>query len=391
MTTWQQCSTCGTRMSELDPRVRCDCGGLLEVRHDPPALRAAELRALFDERWNLRVDVNLSGVWRYRELVLPGAAPHAVTHPEGNTPLLRRAALTEWAGLDELLLKHEGHNPTGSFKDRGMTVGIPALVFVPAGQVAMGKLAQSLAYGAKTLLVRGDFDACLRLAEEAGARLGVYLLNSINPFRVEGQKTIVFELLHQLDWEPPDWIVLPAGNLGNTAAFGKALVEARSLGLIDRLPRLAAVQAAGAAPFAQGFAEGFTTRHRVKAETVATAIKIGDPASWDRGVKSIRETNGVVIAVEDGEILEAKAVIDAAGVGCEPASAASLAGTRQLVERGIIRRDERVVAVLTGHLLKDPGILLDYHQRDPAPPGANRPIEIEADIREVERVVGIGG
>jgi threonine synthase len=269
-------------------RVRCDCGGLLEVHHDAPALRGADLRALFDERWNLRVDVNLSGVWRYRELVLPGGAPHAVTHPEGNTPLLRRAALTKWAGLDELLLKHEGHNPTGSFKDRGMTVGvtqarrigasavacastgntsaslaaygaqagIPALVFVPAGQVAMGKLAQSLAYGAKTLLVRGDFDACLRLAEETGARLGVYLLNSINPFRIEGQKTIVFELLHQLDWDPPDWIVLPAGNLGNTAAFGKALVEAKALGLIERMPRLAAVQAAGAAPFAQGICRG---------------------------------------------------------------------------------------------------------------------------------------
>ena len=407
-------------MNELDPRVRCECGGLLEVHHDPPALRAAELRALFDERYILRVDVNLSGVWRYRELVLPGGAPHAVTHPEGNTPLLRRPALTEWAALGDLLLKHEGHNPTGSFKDRGMTVGvtqarrigatavacastgntsaslaaygtqagIPALVFVPAGQVAMGKLAQSLAYGAKTLLVRGDFDACLRLAEQAGARLGVYLLNSINPFRVEGQKSIVFELLHQMDWDPPDWIVLPAGNLGNTAAFGKALVEAKGLGLIDRLPRLAAVQAAGAAPFAQGFAEGFTTRRQVKAETVATAIKIGYPASWDRGVKSIRETNGVVIAVEDAEILEAKAAIDAAGVGCEPASAASLAGARQLAERGTIRRDERVVAVLTGHLLKDPGILLDYHQRDPAPPGANRPIEIDADITEVERVVG---
>ncbi len=381
-------------MSEVDPRVRCDCGGLLEVHHDPPALRGAELRALFEERWNLRVDVNLSGVWRYRELVLPGGAPHAVTHPEGNTPLLRRAALTEWAGLGDLLLKHEGHNPTGSFKDRGMTVGVTqalrvgasavacastgntsaslaayaaqaglrALVFVPSGQLAMGKLAQSLAYGAKTLLVRGDFDACLRLAEEAGVRLGVYLLNSINPFRVEGQKTIVFELLHQLDWEPPDWIVLPAGNLGNTAAFGKALVEARALGLIDRLPRLAAVQAAGAAPFAQGFAEGFATRRRVKAETVATAIKIGDPASWDRGVASIRETNGVVTAVEDREILEAKAVIDAAGVGCEPASAASLAGVRQLVARGIIERDQRVVAILTGHILKDPGILLEYHQ-----------------------------
>jgi threonine synthase len=376
---------------------------------------------LFEERWALRVEINLSGVWRYRELVLPTAAPHAVTHPEGNTPLLRRAAVSEWAGVPELHLKHEGHNPTGSFKDRGMTVGVtqalrigasaiacastgntsaalaaygaqaglPALVFVPAGQVAMGKLAQSLAYGARTLLVRGDFDTCLKLAEAAGARLGVYLLNSINPFRVEGQKTIVLELLQQLEWQPPDWIVLPAGNLGNTAAFGKALFEAKACGLIDRLPRLAAVQAQGAAPFARGFAEGFRERVRVKADTIATAIRIGDPASWDRAVTSIRATDGVVTAVSDGEILEAKAVIDGSGVGCEPASAASVAGVRQLTDRGVIGRNERVVAVLTGHLLKDPGILLEYHQHaDPPGPRANRPIEIDPDLREVERVVG---
>jgi threonine synthase len=180
---------------------------------------------------------------------------------------------------------------------------LPALVLVPAEGVALGKLAQSLAYGARTLVVRGDFDACLRLVEEASSKLGVYLLNSVNPFRLEGQKTIVLELLQQLGWAPPDWIVLPAGNLGNTAAFGKALSEARAWGLIDRLPRLAAVQASGAAPFAAAFAEGFVRRHRVKAETVATAIKIGDPASWDRGVRAIRDTGGVVLTATDAEIL----------------------------------------------------------------------------------------
>lgn len=421
MTTWQQCSTCGDRLSELDPGVRCDCGGLLEIRHDPPALTGARLRALFEERLALRVDINLSGVWRYRELVLPTAAPHAVTHPEGNTPLLRRSTVSLWTGVPALWLKHEGHNPTGSFKDRGMTVGVtqavrigvsaiacastgntsaalaaygaqaglPALVFVPAGQVAMGKLAQSLAYGAKTLLVRGDFDTCLKLAEAAGEKLGVYLLNSINPFRVEGQKTIVLELLQQLEWQTPDWIVLPAGNLGNTAAFGKALLEAKACGLIDRLPRLAAVQAEGAAPFAQGFAAGFRERVRVKADTVATAIRIGDPASWDRAVSSIRETDGVVTSVSDAEILEAKAVIDRSGVGCEPASAASVAGVRQLTERGVIGRNQRVVAVLTGHLLKDPGILLEYHRQSDRPaPGANPPIEIEPELSAVESVIG---
>jgi threonine synthase len=318
-------------------------------------------------------------------------------------------------------MKHEGHNPTGSFKDRGMTVGVtqavrigatavacastgntsaslaayaaqaglPALVLVPANQVAMGKLAQSLAYGARTLLVRGDFDDCLRLVEEASQRLGVYLLNSINPFRLEGQKTIVLEMLQQLGWEPPDWIVLPAGNLGNTAAFGKALLEAHRWGLISRIPRLAAVQAAGAAPFALSFAEDFEHRYAVQAETVATAIRIGNPASFERAVHAIRETEGVVLAVTDEVILEAKAAVDACGVGCEPASAASVAGVRELVQRGLLAPGQRAVAVLTGHILKDPGMLLTYHRdTEPPPAGANRPIEIDASLGEVERVLG---
>jgi threonine synthase len=393
---------------------------LLEIVHVTSGARGAELRARFAARRADGSDGG-SGVWRYREIVLPNAGEHIVSHPEGNTPLLHRPRVASWAGVDGLLLKHEGHNPTGSFKDRGMTVGVTqakrigaravacastgntsaslaayaaqaglqALVFVPAGQVALGKLAQSLAYGAKTLMVRGDFDACLALVQEASARLGIYLLNSINPFRVEGQKTIVLETLDQLAWDAPDWIVLPAGNLGNTAAFGKALREARELGLIDRLPRIAAVQAEGASPFAQSFREHFATRHRVKAETVATAIKIGDPASYDRAVETIRLTNGIVTSVTDAEILDAKAIIDAAGVGCEPASAASVAGVRRLVKEGMIAATDRVVAVLTGHVLKDPGALLRYHQElSPAPQYANPPIEIDANISEIERVLG---
>jgi threonine synthase len=259
---------------------------------------------------------------------------------------------------------------------------------VPADQVAIGKLAQTLAYGARTLLVRGDFDDCLRLVEEASRSLGVYLLNSINPFRIEGQKTIVLELLQQLAWQPPDWIVLPAGNLGNTAAFGKALLEAHRWGLIPRLPRLAAVQAAGAAPFARSFAEDFENRYAVRAETVATAIRIGDPASFERAVHAIRETDGVVLALPDEEILEAKAAVDGSGVGCEPASAASVAGVRDLVRRGLMAPDEHAVAVLTGHILKDPGLLLRYHREmEPAPPGANRPIEIAAELGAIEAVL----
>ena len=417
---WQVCTACGNEMVETDPHPRCTvCGGLLEIHHRPPHLTPAELLQRFTERRGGAPGATASGVWRFREIVLP-SADAVVSYPEGNTPLLHRVALDRWSGVEHLLLKHEGHNPTGSFKDRGMTVGVtqarrigatavacastgntaaslaayaaqgglPALVLVPRDGVPTGKLAQALAYGAKTLLVRGDFDECLRLVEEASEHLGVYLLNSINPFRIEGQKTIILELLQQLSWESPDWIIFPAGNLGNTAAFGKALREARAWGLIERLPRLAAVQAAGAAPFARSFAEGFVERHRVKAATVATAIKIGNPASYDRAVVAIRETNGVVLSVPDAELLEAKAAIDASGVGCEPASAVSLAGLRQLVRSGEIKPADRVVAVLTGHILKDPDLLLRYHQEtDPPPPGANRPVEIGPDIREIERVL----
>jgi threonine synthase len=426
MTTCQVCVACGAELSETDPHPRCPrCGGLLEISHRADGLTAAALRQRLTERRGGPAGAPSSGVWRFQEIVLP-SAERIVSHPEGNTPLLHRPALDRWTGIGGLLLKHEGHNPTGSFKDRGMTVGVtqavrigaravacastgntsaslasyaaqaglPALVLVPAGNVATGKLAQSLAYGARTLLVRGGFDDCLRLVQEASERLGVYLLNSINPFRLEGQKTIVLELLEQMGWEPPDWIVLPAGNLGNTAAFGKALREARAWGLIGRMPRLAAVQAAGAAPFARSFEDGFRQRFRVEPETVATAIRIGDPASHDRAVRAIRDTDGVVLAVSDAEILEAKAAVDASGVGCEPASAASVAGVRSLVRRGTIPPGARVAAVLTGHVLKDPGMLLRYHvETDPPPPGANRPIEIAADLGEVERALerGAGG
>jgi threonine synthase len=261
-------------------------------------------------------------------------------------------------------------------------------VLVPAGKVALGKLSQTIAYGAQTLLVRGDFDDCLRLARESSEQLGVYLANSINPWRLEGQKTIIYDLLQQLRWQSPDWLVLPAGNLGNTAAFGAALREALRLGLIDRAPRLACVQAAGSAPFAASFRDGFNTRHTVRAETIATAIRIGDPASYDRAVRAIRETDGVVLSVTDDELLEAKAVIDASGVGCEPASAASVAGTRALVRRGIIGQHARVVALLTGHMLKDPEVMLAYHREmQPPPPFANRSIEIDATLADMERVL----
>ncbi len=415
-------------MSEIDAAPACpSCGGLLDIIHAPPTdvdgapLVGHALRASFAQHCCARPLGSPSGVWRFQSLVMPAAGNAITSHPEGNTPLLTRRAIDAFVGIDGVRIKHEGHNPTGSFKDRGMTAGvtqavrlgaravacastgntsaalasyaaqagIPGLVFVPAGKIALGKLAQTLGYGARTLMVRGDFDACLRLVQDASKELGIYLLNSINPWRVEGQKTIVFELLQQLDWNAPDFLALPAGNLGNTAAFGKALREAHALGLIDRVPRLVAVQAAGAAPFARSYREAFATRYSVQAETIATAIRIGDPASWDRGVRAIRETNGMVLSITDDEIVAAKVVIDSAGVGCEPASAASVAGVKQLVAQGIIQPGHRVVAVLTGHVLKDPGMLVELHQREDFAQ-ANRPIEIDADIRAVARVIEQG-
>jgi threonine synthase len=411
----QRCLRCARELTELDPRPQCPyCGGFLELRHALPAERGAALVARF------RTSSSPSGVWRFGPVVLPGAVDEAVTWPEGNTPLIARQKIADWAGVPALQLKHEGMNPTGSFKDRGMTVGvtqavrvgatavacastgntgaslaayaalagIPALVLVPVGKVALGKLTQSLAYGARTLLVRGDFDDCLRLVREASEELGVYLLNSVNPFRIEGQKTIVLDMLDQLHWDAPDWIALPAGNLGNTAAFGKALREACELGLITQIPRLLAVQSDGAAPFAMSYRENFRVRHRVRANTIATAINIGAPASYQRAVQSIRETNGVVTSVSDANIMEAKAVIDAAGVGCEPASAASVAGVRQMVLAGTIASDARVVCVLTGHVLKDPESLDRYHRgTEPPPSHANRPIEIDATVDAVAGVM----
>ncbi|HEY7894426.1 MAG TPA: threonine synthase [Gemmatimonadaceae bacterium] len=358
-------------------------------------------------------------MWRYREL-LAVRADDVITFPEGNTPLIHGGRAAHWAGCPTLRVKHEGLNPTGSFKDRGMTVGItqakrvgawavacastgntaasmaayaaragiPALVFIPAGKVAMGKLSQALAYGARTLVVRGDFDACLELARRAARELGIYLLNSVNPYRLEGQKTIVLEMLEQCGWDAPDWIALPAGNLGNTAAFGMALAAARDCGLISRVPRLLAVQAEGAAPFAHAFDVGFEALQPIRPNTVATAINIGDPASYDRAVRSIRETDGIVTTVSDTELLEAKAVIDAAGIGCEPASAAAVAGVRRMIREGVISDDADVVSVLTGHVLKDPEATVGYHgQSVPGRALSNPPVEIDATIDDLRRTL----
>ena len=391
-----KCMDCG-REYALDERITAchACGGLLDVAHDLDALRPAISRELFDRRLASWDPLDRSGVWRYRELVRPGvSAAQAVTRGEGNTTLYPAGPkLASYAGVAQLQLKHEGENPTGSFKDRGMTggvtqarvvgarsvicastgntsasmasyaaiAGLQALVFFPAGYVALGKVAQSLAYGATSVQVEGDFDDTLALVRRACDELPIYLLNSINPFRLEGQKTIVIELLHQRGWHVPDWIVVPGGNLGNSAAFGKALHELYALGLIDRLPRLAIVQAEGANPLYRSFRTGWQVRHTVRAETLATAIRIGNPANYPKAVRALRWTDGVVTEVSDQAILDAKAQIDAAGIGCEPASAATVAGIRRLVDEGTIAPGDDVVAVLTGHLLKDPDAVMKYH------------------------------
>lgn len=450
-----ECAALYPAIEEL-PRYRCDCGGVLDVEsafrlhsRQVPMIRegqeifttsenditpgvGATWRQLFDERavappiWPISPDALLhdrSGVWRYRELILPVPESSIISRPEGNTSLYpvgldncgaSRAGhrhIGMFAGLERFFLKHEGENPTGSFKDRGMTVGVTlahlrgaravacastgntsaslasyaaqagmqCIVFLPAGNVASGKLAQSLAYGATTIQIAGDFDDAMRLVEQVCNEMGIYLLNSLNPFRVEGQKSIGFEILQQLDWQAPDWLVLPAGNLGNTSAIGKAFLQAHQLGLINHVPRIASIQAAGANPFYRSFLKGFAERERVSANTVATAIKIGDPVSFPRARRVIEETNGLVEEVTDEEILAAKTVIDRAGIGCEPASAAALAGTRKLVARGVIQRDERVVALLTGNLLKD------SHTGIPQPASTQA---VEPTLAAVKKVLG---
>jgi len=392
-----KCIDCGQTYSLDDVVYVCGkCGGLLDVEHDLDTLRTRVSRELFDSRLGTLDQPYSSGVWRYKELVFPEADNATiVTRGEGNTTLYRAPKkLAAWVGAERLALKHEGENPTGSFKDRGMTggvthavmveasgvvcastgntsasmasyaalAGIQGLVFFPYGNIAMGKLAQSVAYGAISVQVKGDFDTSLTLVRQACKEFGMYLLNSVNPFRLEGQKTIVFEILQQRRWQVPDWIVLPGGNLGNVSAFGKGLYELHEIGLIDRLPRIAVIQAEGAAPFYQSYKEGFAQRYAVKANTVATAIKIGNPASFVKAKRALQWTDGVVESVTDQEIVDAKAQVDLSGIGCEPASAASVAGIRKLIASGVIKPTDDVVGVLTGHVLKDPGLVIDYHQ-----------------------------
>lgn len=401
-------------------RFTSDNGELLDVIHDLEAIKR-EFGISREYYSGKRAKVNgqpSGGVWHFKELVMPGLAEsEIVSKQEGNTRLYRSNKISSWLGLDKekFFLKHEGENPTGSFKDRGMTVAISmakhlkqkavtcastgntsaslaayaseaeltGLVLIPKGNVAVGKISQALAYGTKTLVVNGDFDDCMRLIREAQEKLSAYPLNSINPFRLEGQKTIIWEILQQLDWRVPDWIVFPGGNLGNTSAFGKALHEAHQLGLIDRMPRFAVIQAEGASPFYKAYKNGFTVFKTEKADTIATAIKIGDPVNYTKAVRALNWTNGIVESVTDEEILEAKAHVDAAGIGAEPASCATVAGIKKLIASGEIKPNENVVGILTGNILKDPQVIVDYHfNRKTAL--ANPPHDINATIEDLK-------
>ena len=404
-----------------DVRFTSDDGELLDVVHDFEAIKQKHKisKEYFSKKRSLINDQPSGGVWHFKELVLPEIHDeYIVSKQEGNTRLYRSKKISSWLGLkaDKFFLKHEGENPTGSFKDRGMTVAItmakhlkqkavtcastgntsaslaayaseadlPGIVLIPKGNVAVGKISQALAYGTKTLVVNGDFDDCMRLIREAQEKLSAYPLNSINPFRLEGQKTIIWEILLQLNWNVPDWFVFPGGNLGNTSAFGKALFEAYELGLIDRMPRFAVIQAEGASPFYKAFKNNFAELKTQKADTIATAIKIGDPVNYPKAVRSLKWTNGIVESVTDEEILEAKAHVDSAGIGAEPASCATVAGVRKLLANGEIKPKETIVGILTGNILKDPQVIVDYHFKNKTPL-ANPPHDIEANIDELKK------
>ena len=395
----QRCINCENEFG-IDERlyVCSRCGDLLDIELSrTPLENLEELRGLWLERRKSGDVRDRSGVWRFREFLPFAPEVEIVSLSEGNTPLYDAPRSADYCGVRALKLKHQGNNPTGSFKDTGMTVAVTqalklgmrlvacastgntaaslaayaararmrCAILVPEGQVSDAKLAQALDYGAKVLEIEGNFDVCMRVIQELAEQSSLYLVNSINPFRIEGQKTVAFELAEQLEWNVPDHLVVPGGNLGNSSALGKGFRELFSHGLIRKQPRISVIQAEGAAPFAR-FASGNGDAEFVSEKqphTLATAIKIGAPVSWKKAWRAVRETGGHVITVSEQEIADAKATIGRDGVGCEPASATTVAGIRNLVTAGVIGKDESVVAVLTGHVLKDTDYLIKYHNQ----------------------------
>jgi len=403
-----RCINCGAIADRAEQDFRCpSCGDLFEIFspgwQTSQGLRAAGsdaevLKHIWRDRKSSLAANDTSGVWRFREL-LPELRPRhePITLREGNTPLYDLPRCAQAAGVNALQAKHQGMNPTASFKDTGMTTaasfarqegfrwvacastgntsasmaayaargGMRSLVLIPEGKISWGKLSQSLDYGAVTCQLRADFDGCVKVLNQIVRKMPVYLLNSVNPYRLEGQKTAAIELLEQLNWQPPDHIIVPGGNLGNSSAFGKALIEMKELGLIVRLPKLSVIQAEGANPFFRSIREhGGKTLIPTEADTLATAIRIGNPASWKKALRVVQATGGAVEQVGEVEIALAKAEIGCDGVGCEPASAVTLAGLKKLVKQGFVRPAETIVLVLTGHVLKDPEFTLQFHRGD---------------------------
>jgi threonine synthase len=392
-----QCSNqaCGELLARDFASLECPtCGDLLELSINGLRPNPVHLRALWKERQSGNDPADRSGVWRFREFLPTYHDRDIVSLGEGNTPLISGIRTAAFASVRNLQFKHLGWNPTGSFKDLGMTVavtearsrgaqivacastgntaasmaayaaraGIRARVYLPKGKLSRAKVAQSMDYGAEIVQIEGNFDQALSLMTQKKDS-GEYFLNSINPFRIEGQKTAMFELMEQLEWLPPDYIVCPGGNLGNSSAFGKALRELQAVGLIDRVPRLVIVQASGANALVRTMRNGGKSLEVVPdPHTCATAISIGSPRSWKKALSALEFTDGLAIDVSDEEILEAKAEIGRDGIGCEPASATTLAGLRRLRKEGRIQEEDQVVAILTGHVLKDPDIILKLHE-----------------------------
>jgi len=393
------CIDCDRLWDLHQPRIRCACGGLLQIEQQWKQLDADRLKRLFHARLAERMTPYASGVWRYKELIHPELPDEAiVTRYEGNTGLYDTAAAARFAGVRRVLLKAQSENPSGSFKDNGMTVAVShghalgmnrfacsstgntssalamyaawcgkaSYVFVPEEGVADGKVLQTLAYGGKLVRFPGTYDDGLRFLEAHADEFGLYVCNSVNPLRIEGQKSIVFEIAQQLEWSMPDWIVVPGGALSNAAALGKGLRELQAIGLIETVPRVAIVQAEGASPFHRMVEAGERTlTPEPRPSTRASALNIGSPPSWKKALRTLEHTNGVTVTVTDEQIFAAKQVIDRLGIGCEPASAATVAGLKRLAAERIVDKDETAVCILTGHLLKDAEALAGYAGRPP--------------------------
>jgi threonine synthase len=401
-----RCFGCGARISgsQAQPDFRCaECGDLFEVDypgwgqrkgHDRP--NPGALKWLWRERRCSSESLDNSGVWRFRELLpILDSFGNAVTLREGNTPFYSLPRAAKALGMDQLFAKHQGMNPTGSFKDTGMTsalsvarergfewvacastgntsaamaayaarAGLKSLVLIPEGKIAWGKLSQAMDYGALTCQLATDFDGCLRLLTQIVKEAPIYLLNSVNPYRLEGQKTPAFEIAEAFDWNVPDHLIVPGGNLGNSSALGKGFRELRDLGLVARMPRISVIQAEGANPLVRSFAASHgSALEPLEAHTRATAIRIGNPASWRKAVQVVQDTGGWCLDVNEAEIAIAKAELGAEGLGCEPASAVTLAGLKKLRAQGSVAAGDTVVLVLTGHTLKDADYTIDFHR-----------------------------